>query len=124
MMLAKLSGAAQSPQGYLVEHHRVGKGNTLHIEYRDGNPSVFTENYQPTTIEHSTKQVCPELAGVMIITRYTMDQAEATWRSSILPALDDFVKFWDKLETDESLLNSYNRCADGHSFYEEQTKAV
>ena len=108
--------------GYLVEHHRVGQGDMLRIEYREGNmPSVFTEHYQRKSISVINKRVSPADAGVMIITRYTTQQAEELWEQRMLPGLSKFVAIWNRLLSDSQYREQYQACADRKQFCDSQS---
>lgn len=119
-MYIALTPAAEQPIGYLVEHMRVGAGDTLEIEYREGNFSVFTENYQCVTQATATKRTRARDAGVMVITRYSRQQAKDFLEEFLLPGLDKFVTVYDKLAAQPDVKEAYRRCANRDIFYNQQ----
>ena len=90
----------------------------LNIEYREGDiSSVFTENYQPQVLDNVIVRVGTRDAGIMIITKYSSEQAASFWEHDFLPGLKKFTILWDNLVEDPSLRITYKNSANRAAFY-------
>lgn len=99
LVLAQHTPSYQQPLlGYLVEHMRVGEGDTLRMEYRDI-PYVATTS--------ALVQATALAAGHMVVTRYTLEQATSFWDTSISPTLARFCHLAKQLIEDPELLDMY-----------------
>lgn len=84
----------------------------LKTEYREGDiNSVFTEDYQPKVLDDITVRVGTRDAGIMIITKYSSEQAASFYEDDFLPGLKKFANIWDSLVEDPSLRTAYENCA-------------
>lgn len=92
----------------------------LTVEYREGDlNSVFTDSYQPKMLDFITVRVGTRDAGVMIITKYSSEQAASFYEDDFLPGLKKFANMWDSLVEDPSLRRTYENCASRPAFYDD-----
>ena len=91
---------------YLVEHMRVGDGSSLTVHCRDIHTLDKDAPFPRTggrrfVIEDLSGQL-ENAGGMMVITRYTMEQSLRTWAGEVMPHLAKFCRVLARLFCERS----------------------
>ena len=72
------------PDRYMVEHMRVGPGTSLVVDCRT------VQNMPGKVFE--VNNIPPGAGGVMVVTRYSLAESQATWDNTIAPLAEKFCR--------------------------------
>ena len=95
-------------QGYLVEHCRVGEGDTLQLELRER---------ASQRVPYDNKKVPRQSTGTMICTKYSNETADAFWDAEIMPGLRKFCQVIRQLRQGPQLLQGFLAADDKQAWY-------
>ena len=96
--------------GYLVEHFRTGAGTQLQLHLR-------LRPFDSRTAPQANK-VAAANAGVMVVTRHSLPQAEAFWDGELVPGLRKFAQVVRMLCQDPDHLRAFLAAPDKRAWYD------